>query len=118
MTQEAQCIAIAQACGYSTHECPDGLIEWRWPSGSLIGRYPQGQCPSIVPNYTTDLNAMREAVMSLPDRNPYLRELQIVTADWKNDPEDEHWLDRMTNASAAQCAESFLRTLNLWRDDA
>jgi hypothetical protein len=113
MTPEAQCIAIAQACGFATHKNADGLIEWRWPSGVLIGRYPQSQCPSIVPNYTTDLNAMHQA--------------ERACIIGKEELEERYWLALYDvckttrwpfDATAAQRAEAFLRKLNLWMDDA
>jgi len=117
MTQEAQCIAIAQACGFTTHKHTDGLIEWRWPPGLLIGRYPQGQFPSIVLNYTTDLNAMHKAEKMLDARqlNIYENELAELCnlKAAKSLASAYRW-----HASAAQRAEAFLRTLNLWRDDA
>lgn len=101
MTAEAQCILIAEACGYSVQECLNGLIEWRNPDGGYLGRYHCGFCPSVVPRYTTDLNAMHEAEKQLPD------DLFVKYAN-KIPP----------CATAAQRAKAFLRTLNLWRDDA
>lgn len=108
MTQEAQCILIAEACGYSFQKCLNGLIEWRNPDGGYLGRFSHpGFCPSVVPKYTTDLNAMHQAekVLTAEQWHEYDRLMPL------RDPQKIH-------ATAAQRAEAFLRTLNLWRDDA
>ncbi len=114
MTPEQQRIAIAETCGWKITE-----TAVTYPNGLVIGFHPPEYVREVFlkacPDYLNDLNAMHAAVMSLPDRNAYLRELQIVTADWKNDPEDDHWLDRMTDATAAQRAKAFLKALNLWQ---
>ena len=92
MTHEAQRIAIAEACG--------------WTSLRLVGEEPMGRPPlttdryETVPDYLTDLNAMHEA-------ENWLRTKGVVWVDYEN---------RIGKcASAAQRAEAFLRTLNLWK---
>jgi hypothetical protein len=107
MTPEAQDIGIAQACGFTTHKRPDGWIEWRWPSGVLIGRYPKGQCPSIVPKYTMYLDAMHEAETTQRTKDSL----------WWKGYSSALYHAFGVSATAAQRAELFLRTLNLWRDD-
>ena len=111
MTLEAQCIAIAQACGWTTHECQNGQVEWRNPDGGFVGRYQRGYCPSDVPYYTSDLNAMHDAEKVIgPIKGIefcyHLNEMGM-SGEWE-----------ILTATAAQRAEAFLRTLNLWRDDA
>ena len=117
MTPEAQCILIAEACGYSVQECLDGLIEWRNPDGGFIGRYPAGQCPSVVPKYTTDLNAMHEAEKTLsPIQLSYYESELVEMCNLKSAASmvsAYRW-----HATAVQRAKSFLLALSLWRDDA
>lgn len=109
MTPEQQRIAIAEACG--------------WERVSVIG-YPahpkEWDDIAQLPNYLNDLNAMHEAVSSL---NPGLRDtyLDILTEQvvHKNAIDlDGSIHDRnmpVVHATAAQRAEAFLRTLNLWQ---
>ena len=92
MTQDAQRIAIAQACGITgyLHDLPD---------------------------YLNDLNAMHEVEMILPiwlddgvqpyqgTRHHYRHELCLLCS-------------QPIHATAAHRAEAFLRALKLWRDDA
>ncbi len=63
-----------------------------------------------VPHYYSDLNAMHEAEKTLTDNqiSPFLMILsqEVEGVDWA------------FRATASQRAEAFLRTLNLWRDDA
>jgi hypothetical protein len=117
MTPKAQCIAIAQACGYSMRECQDGSIEWRYPDGGLIGRYKAEHYPSLVPKYTMDLNAMHEAekVLDAVQLHSYANELAELCnlKAAKSTASAYRW-----HATAAQRQEAFLRALNLWRDDA
>jgi hypothetical protein len=96
MNHEQQRIAIAKACGRVQR--PDGF--W-FPQGSVVGS--QG-----IPDYLNDLNAMHEAE-KIAFKNGiiwgrYFDELLIVCGE-KND---------VATATAAQRAEAFLKTLNLW----
>ena len=77
--------------------------------------------PSLVgfekwlPDYLNDLNAMHEAE-------------NVLLNKCDNDPQDNLWIDYLANlliaapyclrehATAAQRAEAYLRTLNLWKD--
>ena len=95
MTQEQKRIKIAEACGFSNINS----VCWR---GNVALHERQ------IPNYPEDLNAMHEAEKVLIDRGnwsmcDYDRELTIMTSSWK-------W-----NATAAQRAEAFGLTLNLWK---
>lgn len=127
MTPEAQRIAIAEACG--THKVE--VLPFDGGTMTLItdanGRIrcirqmedgPQTEsCPKdwIAPlDYRNDLNAMHEAEKVL-----HIDKLDVY-ADWLHENNSSgghpaqlcHW-----HASAAQRAEAFLRTLNLWKDD-
>jgi hypothetical protein len=96
MKPEAQQIAIAEACGW--------IIQKVW-DGSLIGKPKNEQGPmDDLPDYLHDLNAMHEAEKLIMD------ESSIIYFEW---------LTRLScpwHATAAQRAEAFLRTLNLWKE--
>lgn len=111
MTPQEINIEIAKVCGWTLFEHECGL----W-SGLHNGTYIRYKCgvsenhAKIVcfPDYHDDLNAMHEAENVL-DSNQlvnYCRQLQTICGDWKLDA---------IRATAAQRAEAFLRTLNLWR---
>lgn len=112
MSTEAQNIAIFEALGYCRTKVwrygPDGKRQdyWDHPSKEIQKR------TIYVKRYTNCLNAMHEAEAWLPsplEVLEYQDHLHRVTAS-KGNPV---WF-----ATAAQRAEAFLRTLNLWRDDA
>lgn len=109
MKPEAQRIAIAEACGWTNVRV----------EGQGIGAFPFGNIPKVegqdwtstrhlIPSYLTDLNAMHEAesrMASPEDRGAYRRALVVITG--------EAWV---WHATAAQRAEAFLKTLNLWTE--
>jgi len=113
MTDEQMRIAIAEAC-----ERPGP--HW-WCPGCLCEKSPvQVTCNETctlcgagvewhdIPDYLNDLNAMHEAEKSLTEE-----QLELYT----------YWLSHScglgtyTRATAAQRAEAFLRTLNLWEEE-
>ena len=120
MTEKAQIIAIAEACGWkwiqTNFEAKSGLIG---TDSSHSGNIPyQGTSyPSnrhlptygkAIPDYLNDLNAMHEAEKVLDDvtqRGDYWDCLFSLTGG-----EFE-----MCHSTALQRAEAFLRTLNLWK---
>jgi hypothetical protein len=84
----------------------------------------------VLPNYLTDLNAMHEAEKVLEyriapqcsdyidTRDAFLRHLQRIQ---RNTPSEDRIITLSTGwcflrATAAQRAEAFLRTLNLWKE--
>jgi hypothetical protein len=111
MKPEAQRIAIAKVCGWKLSNLGAGRYCWAHPKLCAVGG------PSVLPNndaiglpdYLNDLNAMHEAE-------------KVLT--YKQGGEMTVWIERMTCAgygpqlfaTAAQRAEAFLRTLNLWDD--
>ena len=103
MTPEQQRIAIAEACGWT-----DVRRENKGEFGGLRGVKPN-DVRMVVPSYCRDLNAMHEVekVLSLNLRFSYIQNLcrltQLSSADWG-----------FIHATAAQRAEAFLKTLNLW----
>ena len=101
MKPEQQRIAIAEACGWK----PDKRgLGWLSPHG----------CYEPEPDYLNDLNAMHETEKILIRPNlyaqggwgMYLRHLSIVT-------DEQHPID----ATAAQRAEAFLRTIGKWEGE-
>jgi hypothetical protein len=106
MNKEQQQIKIAEACGWTILEPeihPTITYMWGYPSGVICG--PQ----SIVPEYTDDLNAMHQAekIFKLGMRNRYDAELGLIA---------ERDYCFIWETSAAQRAEAFLRTLDLWEE--
>jgi hypothetical protein len=104
MSPDKQRIAIAEACGW---KCPCGFKEafacWVRPSA-------MEHQTEWLPDYLNDLNAMHEALKTQPIRIqqkyiPFLRNLCAVEGSW---PEE---------ATAAQRAKAFLRTIGKWEDD-
>jgi hypothetical protein len=111
MNPEEQRIAIAEACGWTEI----GVIDY------LCGIHPQmlnakaydGSPLTLpiweIPDYLNDLNAMHEAEKVFADDDlfrGYEAQLDKVV------PMSERWIF----ATAAQRAEAFLRTLNLWEE--
>ena len=114
MTPEQQRIAIAEACGWKLHSELDAT--WCSPH--------QSDCPLVadlipLPDYLNDLNAMHEAKKVLTDDQRFamsclLKDLVGKGKFWAC-CESECW-SLIAYATAAQRAEAFLRTLNLWKD--
>lgn len=67
-----------------------------------------------IPNYYGDLNAMHEAENTLKDEQkfPYMEEIYNLTDS--PDALECGWY--LTNATAAQRAEAFLRTIGQWEE--
>lgn len=99
MNKEQQRIKIAKACGWKSEfvAVPDGDEGDIWIK-------PDGFSGEL-PDYLNDLNAMHEAEKTLSEdnRKSYRGWLVVVCCG-------NHW-----HATAAQRAEAFLRTLNLWK---
>lgn len=93
MTPEQQRIAIAKACG---------TLRWTW----LDKHYPD------CPHYPDDLNAMHEAVAVLtPDQ---YRRFHAILCDMTHNEwmaSEECHARHVNEATAAQRAEAFLRTI-------
>lgn len=110
MTPEAQRIAIAEACGYKPTKST-GLVMDGWSKGEGWLSYHD------LPDYLNDLNAMHEAEKMLTDAQtaPYYGHLYSIV--WRGQPITYSVSYAICHATAAQRAEAFLRTLNLWRDE-
>jgi len=115
MNKEKQRIAIAEACGW--REISD------WKAAGINGQHPTEPWTEVIPDYLNDLNAMHEAekVMGYDDRLNYPAQLFDVvcrtSGEWQkvfNKIHPDAWA---LQASAAQRAEAFLRTIGKWEDD-
>lgn len=117
MTPEQQQIAIAKACGWTS-------INFRYADNQrciISGTNPSpdkgdnsGLC-YILPDYIHDLNAMNKAekVLTVAQRITYARHIGVVLSGGSVGRAIPNWWF-IHEANAAQRAEAFLRTLNLW----
>jgi len=104
--------AIAEACGW---ERGNSSLQQEWLRPS---RKEHRTCVSSwvtvegLPDYCNDLNAMHEAWLSLSDKDKFAcdKELMRVLVASKDGP---YW---MTNSTAKQRAEAFLKAIGKWKD--
>jgi hypothetical protein len=116
MSPAQQRIKIAEACGWLVNNDGDTGIS---PINVEQGLTDRQICSWKLPDYLQDLNAMHEAWLTLPH---YLRDrfegqlysIVIGQAEFNRNDDAPY----ITNATAAQRAEAFLKTLGLWEDDA
>ena len=118
MKPEAQRIAIAKACGYlNPREINPGSFV------ASAGMNSQGEYWGTrgIPDYLNDLNAMHEGEKLLTDERCQRQfdNLSNVTGARLETLGTQYGVCHfmMYNATAAQRAEAFLKTLNLWTDD-
>ncbi len=106
MNTEEKRIKIAEACGWSRSFIGDGIDGWRMPDRVTAA------FESDLPDYFNDLNAMHEAekVLQVFQRDKYTDYLCGLT------PCDYDGWFSCAHATAAQRAESFGLTLNLWKE--
>lgn len=113
MSPEKQQIAIAEACGWSNLQYSDYK-----PLG-LVGRHPGGSEQNLlrVPDYLNNLNAMREATMARLqgyEENFFYELSNVVNGEVEPHLQDDMFC--LANATAAQRAEAFLRTIGKWKE--
>lgn len=112
MTPEAQRIAIAEACGWKKSDL------WAWDGQDCYEHAKHDPRTALqLPDYLNDLNAMHEAHETLThdQHRIYRRHLQEIVYNQGHFDGNKH--RSVSDAAAAQRAEAFLRTLNLWRDE-
>ena len=104
MNTEKQRIAIAEACGIVSKD--------KW--GPLY--HTENGFVRDCPDYLNDLNAMHEAEKMLTEHqwDEYERVLRLVCDGCSY---FEGAGKELLHATAAQCAEAFLRTIGQWEDD-
>jgi hypothetical protein len=103
VSPEQQRIAIAEACGWKlVTDNPEYEPYWEDPKGNMVA---VSNGVHRFPYYLNDLNAMHEAEKALESNQEqsYFELLHDVAGNLK-----------FYRATAAQRAEAFLRTLNLW----
>jgi predicted sulfurtransferase len=107
MKPEKQRIAIAEATGWKCSEYSHEL-------GQLVAQF--------VPDYLNDLNAMHQAMAHLePEQvNQFAAELSGIVLENR----EKYWWDltsnevgHVANATAAQRAEAFLKTIGKWEEE-
>lgn len=114
MSPAKQRIAIAEACGWKIiSHTATGNPYWNDPNGVYRG----GGSHQPLPDYLHDLNAMHEVEAMLTTAGEWCRYVDALAeiksaSDWREYGTDAFLLIR---ATAAQRAEAFLRTLNLWK---
>lgn len=118
MDVNAQRIAIAKACGWKK------IGDWLFEKDKKCRGKTNDGCLIFkdVPDYLADLNAMHEAEKTLPseihqrpNQTDYLITLQQVARfETEEGLMEPAW--RSVNASAAERAEAFLRTIGKWVD--
>lgn len=116
-----QQLAIAIACGWTDLGTTCGNILAGTPNkpAGFAGCCIDGQWYTIVPDYLNDLNAMHLAEQVLTNEQAVkMGELLWEAASYSNGQRNHASRDEQSrayrNATAAQRAEAFLRTLNLW----
>lgn len=121
MTKENQHIAIAEANGLfrlkplrrttrKGDESSSGVVLWYCDSHPWDG--PEY---SKVPNYTEDLNAMHRVELKLPaDKRDIYMDFLAKIVEKQCRSARTYWL--AINATAAERAEAFLKTFNLWEE--
>lgn len=119
MKPEQQNIAIATACGWKNLWVTE-VQGWR-------GDNPDGSGDAFIPDYVNDLNAMHGAERLLTDVDfefEFESVLSKITYPGVGDPYDPLNKYRgarhrrvIVNATAAQRARAFLKTLGLWEGE-
>jgi len=124
MKPEAQRIAIAEACGWEEIHTQPFTDSLNTHYKRLFG-YPRidgGLCyeSEPIPDYLTDLNAMHEAENTLPAKswgNYRIYLMKTCNCTFMETGEIVVFcsdVDMLINATAAQRAEAFLRTIGKW----
>ncbi len=139
MSEQEQCIAIAEFCGYIWYRLPKDRLypdrEYRFLAHPSIHEYPD-QSPiwmvradgsekmcnwtyiekeGQVPNYVHDLNAMRGAASLLDptQQKDFAERLhKLFAGQWHYSYENFD----VIQTSAAQRAEGLLRTIGKWKE--
>ena len=123
MKEEQQRIKIAEACGWTAEQNSNGY--WRAVNkkhGNAVELWlsEQNVWSLGIPDYLNDLNAMHEAINTLDQIQMmefYNNHIYDVVC---NNRTSYSGMDHanVCNATAAQRAEAFLKTLGLWEEEA
>jgi len=120
MTPEQQRIAIAEACGWTQCEYVESIGLAKGMPGNntpSYGTYENGMAQ--LPDYLVDLNAMHEAEQTLwqknwASRHDFVDKLARILSP-THGHHQQSGLD-LLDATAAERAEAFLRTMNKWKE--
>ena len=118
MDKQRQRLAIAEQMGwrfYPNEDLKDAIKTFVTKNKNNIwGLDPNGELrfQHAIPDYLNDLNAIHEAEKTLDYSLQRYRERLSFMFD--GNPEEGVWL--AVNATAAQRAEAFLRTIGKWED--
>ena len=118
MNKQEQRIAIAEACGWHGPDSEETkAIAGTWTKPEIWMVNPSGHIGFIsdCPDYLNDLNAMQEAICSSELHTSNQLAFQYISnlCEAIGIPEDRLCM-ALIHAPAAQRAEAFLKTLNLW----
>ena len=113
MTEQEQNIAIAEACGWT--DCHIHKQEGLYDTCYGLRNVYQS-CHETLPYYTSDLNAMQEAILDQELEIQMKIAASLISATSENGCEMISGFLGVMNATVAQRAEAFLRTLNLWKE--
>jgi len=112
MKPEDQRIAIAKYCGWTNIRHNPKTNVW-------YGTPPKNHKPQwdvVIPDYYDSLNAIREAVMTLNSPENDAKGLASTFCELLeniHERDADCWIECVVS-SAAQLAEAFLKTLDLW----
>lgn len=123
MNPEQQRIALAEACGWEyVYNDPERYPYWLAPKGDC--RYGNlldaNLFPKAFPNYLNDLNAMRDAEQQLWEMDWSFRTIfndHLANIIKRRKVNRNEWdAETLLDATAAQRAEAFLRTIGKWTE--
>lgn len=116
MTPEAINRAIAESVGW--HRCPTCLM-WAPP----IAELDDTKCQACLPDYFNDLNAIHEAVKTMPEKlQCVFGELLAGELGYDDDYYDgwdigTYGLFQLASATSQQLSKTYLRTINKWVEE-
>lgn len=113
MDKELQRIAIAKSMGYTLEQIKGS------DESEMRAYFQDREKPSnCIPNYLNDLNSMHEVEKHYSKKMNYVFHLRRVCgmAEYPTEEELSFWSEMCVFATAAQRAEAYLKTLNLWTE--
>jgi hypothetical protein len=123
MTPEQQRTAIAEACGWKCNGHADQLaatVGWEFAYQFVIA--PDGKLVThnSIPDYLNDFNAMHDAKQVLWEMDWSFRTIfndHLANIIKRRKVNRNEWdAETLLDATAAQFAEAFLRTIGEWKD--
>lgn len=115
LNQEEKRAKIAEALGFTDIRIKESEADDNYGEQYLAGRKSKCGAHHAIPDYFNDLNAIAQAETQAPQE--YAAILRVIVAEAhhiKADDADCLSDNAFVKATAAQPAEAFGRTLNLW----